>query len=96
MMKMSETFTEMTKTTEKNLNSVQEFIKQLQDSSKKQGASSDMEIPKLEQLTKVTNSVNEKIQEKVQEIEQEHNINLRQWIVMVDEMKETFKGSKEW
>lgn len=36
MIKMSEAFTMMTNSTEKNLNDVQEFIKQLQSSSKKQ------------------------------------------------------------
>lgn len=54
-----------------------------------------MAIPKLEQLSKVVDSVSDKIQEKVLEIEQEHNINTRQRMVMVDEMKETFKGSKD-
>lgn len=59
MIKMSEAFTLMTKSTEKNLNSVQDFIKQLQQSSKNQGSSSDVAIPKLEQLSKVVESVND-------------------------------------
>lgn len=50
-----------------------------------------MAIPKLEQLSKVVDSVNNQIQEKVLEIEQEHNINTRQRMVMVGEMKQTFK-----
>lgn len=51
-----------------------------------------MAIPKLEQLSKVVESVNDQIQEKVLEIEQEHQINSKQRMVMVGEMKQTFKG----
>lgn len=64
MIKMSEAFTMMTNSTEKNLNDVQEFIKQLQASSKKQHAGGhlgqqEVAIPKLEQLSKVIESVND-------------------------------------
>lgn len=54
-----------------------------------------MAIPKLEQLSKVVDTVQDQIQEKVLEIEQEHNINTRQRMVMVGEMKQTFKGTKD-
>lgn len=95
MIKMSEAFTLMTKSTEKNLNSVQDFIKKLQQSSKNQGSSSDVAIPKLEQLSKVVESVNDQIQEKVLEIEQEHQINSKQRMVMVGEMKQTFTKGQQ-
>ena len=90
----------MTNSTEKNLNDVQEFIKQLQASSKKQHAGGhlgqqEVAIPKLEQLSKVIDAVNEQLQEKVLEVEQEHNINTKQRISLIGEMKQTMaKGDQ--
>ena len=42
------------------------------------GTGTDVAIPKLEQLSKVIESVNDQLQQKVLEVEQEHNINTKQ------------------
>ena len=84
----------MTQSTEKNLNDVQAFIKQLQANSKQAGANgtqNEVSIPKLEQLSKVIESINDQLQQKVLEVEQEHNINAKERINLIGEMKQTIK-----
>ena len=53
------------------------------------GTGTDVAIPKLEQLSKVIESVNDQLQQKVLEVEQEHNINTKQRMNLIGEMKQT-------
>lgn len=83
----------MTQSTEKNLGEVHSYIRSLQNASKRKGNSdgegqADVNLPKLEQLSKIIEDLNEKLSQKVLEVEQEHGINARQRMGLISNVGE--------
>ena len=80
MIKMYEGFKIMTQCTDRNLTDIQEYIKQLQQTSKSQKVGQlghhsghpEVSAPKLEQIGKQLDLANEGIQQKVDESELQH------------------------